>query len=72
MSKSLMWRSKDNSQRLVVFLHHVGSGDQIRVVNLGSKSLYLVSHLPNPCEGFSKADPLSVILSFPLQTPHVL
>lgn len=67
-----MWRSKDNFQGLFLFLHRVGSGDQIQVVSLGSKSLYLVSHLPNPCKGFSKTDLLSVILSFPPQTPHVV
>lgn len=39
-----MWRSEDHSGRKCVFLHHVGTRDQIQAVRSGGKLLYPQRH----------------------------
>jgi hypothetical protein len=38
-SMVLMWRSEENLEESVLFFHHVGSGDQKRVLGLGGNHL---------------------------------
>lgn len=38
-----MWQSEDNSQESAPLLYHVGYGDQIQVIRLGGKRLYLLN-----------------------------
>lgn len=43
-----MWRLENILQESILPFHHVGPGDWTQVVRLGSKCLYLPSHLPSP------------------------
>lgn len=40
-----MWRSEDNFEELVLFLHHVGSGNGTLAIRLDGRHLYLLSNL---------------------------
>lgn len=39
-----MWRSKDNPQESVLFIHHVGSRKGTQVIRTGDSCRYLLSH----------------------------
>jgi hypothetical protein len=43
-----LWRSEDNLLKLIPFFYHVDPRDQTQVARLGSKCLYLMSHLHRP------------------------
>lgn len=47
-----MWKSKDNLGKLIFSFYYVCPGDQTQVVELGSKFLYMLSHLIGPKEFF--------------------
>lgn len=40
-----MWRSKDNFKKTALPIYNVGTGDQIQVIGLESKCLYMPDHL---------------------------
>lgn len=40
-----MWQSEDNSQESAPLLYHVGHGDQMQVIRLGGKRLYLLNRI---------------------------
>lgn len=43
-----VYRSEDNSHVSVLSLHHMGTRGQTQVIMLGSKPLYMLSHLSGP------------------------
>lgn len=47
-----MWRSEDNSQKLVFSFHCVGLGVQTQSTRFGSQHPYLMSHLASPLPYF--------------------
>lgn len=47
-------RSEDNLCKLVLCLHHMNSVDQTRILRLGIKCLYLLSHPPCTWLSFSR------------------
>lgn len=46
--------SADNLEELVLSFQHVGPGNQTEVLELGGKSLYLLTPLPCPTASFEK------------------
>jgi hypothetical protein len=44
-----VWKLEDNLKLLFLTFHHVGSTNRTQVARLGSKPLYLLSHLYSPC-----------------------
>lgn len=46
-------RTKDNLWDLILFFHHVGTGDRTQGGSLAASSLYLLSHVNSPCNRVS-------------------